>query len=106
MKTATAKSLLAAKKFFDENPDGKIKTGLFNPNTFNKEEFQNFFIGSLLIKCGGSELTERQFNKMIDSRIINDYCMNRICRSGSNILRDPKLQKKYPHINTRNHEII
>jgi hypothetical protein len=93
------KVILKAKHFFNENPDGSVRFINGFEYIWNKEEFYAWFTKCLLLKCGGEKLTERQFNKIKDGRIINEYYGKRIRRSGRNILSDPKLQRQYPHIN-------
>ena len=45
--------------------------------------------------------TERELNRILDGRTINEYYGKRIRKLGRNILRDAKMKKKYPHIDNQ-----
>lgn len=99
MKYTTASKIVQAKKFFEANPTGKVTTGIWTDPTWTKASFDAWFRKCLLEKCGGGQYTARQWDKLRDARTVNEY-MRGIRHSGcSGLLRDPKMQKKYPHIN-------
>jgi hypothetical protein len=99
MKTTTVHKILAAKEFFQANPTGTIDTGVWTEPTFTKDQFYQWFRKCLNNKLcrGNSTYTDRQRNKLRDARIINDY-QRRINHRGLNVLTDPKLKRRYPHI--------
>jgi hypothetical protein len=92
------KIILKARNHFKEHPDGEV--GFYNGfyYTWTKEEFYAWFRKCLLLKCGGQKYTEKEFNRLLDGRIINEHYGQRIRRSGRNILRHPKMKRLYPQI--------
>lgn len=95
---ATAKTIIAARNYFKENPNGVINTGVWTSATFTKKEFEKWFSKCLQLKCGGKPLNDYDTDLMYDARIINDYYRGKKWR-GTGILKTRKMQQKYPHIN-------
>lgn len=90
--------ILKAKNFFKENLNGTVFFENGFEYTWTKEEFYTWFRKCLLLKCGGKKYTKKEFNRLLDARIINEHFGQRICRPGRNILRHPKMKRLYPHI--------
>src|SRR5579859_3814962 len=101
MKYASAKTIIAAKRFSAEHPTGCINTGIWHNPTFTKEEFYAWFRKCLKEKTGGRRYADREMAKLIDARLVNDY-QRGIRHSGCrNLLREPKNRVRYPHINNQ-----
>lgn len=100
---ASANNILKVRDFFKQNPDGIIRTGVWTDPTWNKEQFYNWFKRCLNNKIAGKDMayTERELNRILDGRTINEYYGKRIRKLGRNILRDAKMKKKYPHIDNQ-----
>lgn len=94
----TTKNILIAKRYFETNPDGKILTGIWTRPSWTKQDFYQWFKKCLNEKTGGADYTERQWKRIRDCRIVNDYYQRRIRRSGVNILTEPTMKRRYPEI--------
>ncbi|SRR5258708_4174405 len=99
MKHATVKSIVNAKRFFEEFPNGLIVTGVWYQPTFTREEFYTWFLKCLNEKTGGGPYTDREIAKIRDARFINDYQQGARHSGSHNLLSEAKNRKKYPHIN-------
>lgn len=98
------KSLIRVYRFFQQNPDGEIKTGIWDDPVWDKEQFLSWFRSCLMSKINRNtgkdwrKLSESyQIALMRDSIIINQSA-NRSYHRGYNILSTPELKKRYPHI--------
>jgi hypothetical protein len=94
----TTKAIIKAKRFFEQNPEGELNTGIWTQPYWTKDDFYKWFRKCLNLKTGGSEYTDRQWQKIKDARIINDRYQKNLVRSGTNILNDPKYKRLYPQI--------
>ncbi len=95
-------NLVAAYKFFKQNPEGSITTGIWTMPNMTRAEFKKWFVSCLHKKTGGEALTEKDWDLIWDARVVNEYYGKRIRHSGSRgMLRTEKMRKKYPHINNQ-----
>jgi hypothetical protein len=101
MKRASAKSIVAAKRFFQEFPNGQIPTGIWYQPSFTREEFYGWFRRCLNEKTGGGPYTNGELAKIKDARLINDYLRGARHSGSLNLLSEAKNRKKYPHINSQ-----
>jgi len=101
MKYATVQSILAAKRFFDNCPEGRIPAGIWYQPTYTKEEFYAWFRRCLNEKTRGSPYTPREVAKLRDARLINDYCRGARHSGSRHLLSEPKNRKRYPHIDNQ-----
>jgi hypothetical protein len=101
MKRATTKSILAAKRFFDEFPNGQFPTGIWYQRTYTKQAFYAWFLKCLNEKTGGGRYTDREIAKIRDARLFNDYQRGGRHSGSRNLLSEAKNRKTYPHINTQ-----
>jgi len=100
MRYATPHSIIAARDFFRENPNGEIYTG-FPTGYYNKEDFYRWFNSCLNIKCGGMELTEKNRDMQHDQRIVSEYKNGRRSTGCRNILHTKLFKTLYPHIDNQ-----
>lgn len=98
----TAGRIVRVKKFFDEHPNGVLKTGIWTDDSWNKEKFYAWFRKCLFLKTGGAKYTEDEILMIRDGRKINDYVGKRIRHTGSrNFLSTPALKAMYPEIDNQ-----
>lgn len=96
---AKISKILEAKRFYAANPEGVLYIG-FSFGYWNKADFYSWFHKCLNIKCGGSELNQKDIDWKCDQRIVADY--KRGARHpGRNIFRSELFRKMYPHINNQ-----
>lgn len=96
----SAKNIMQAKRFFDEQPGDRIATGMWAYPEWTKEDFVAWFRSCLDIKTGGRAYDETDYDMQSDRRIIEQYLRGHK-RSGSGILRSKYMRKRYPHINNQ-----
>ena len=101
MKRATTKSIVAARRFFEQFPNGQISTGIWYQTTYTKDEFYAWFRRCLSEKTGGGPYTDREIGKIKDARLINEYQQGARHSGSRNLLSEAKNRKKYPHINNQ-----
>jgi hypothetical protein len=109
MYRTTLPKLLAAYRFFEQCPDGQIRTGMWEQPTWTADEFRGWFRGCLHAKINRND--RRPWRKLddayqlslaIDARTVNDYYARRMRHTGCrNILRTPELRRRYPHVNSQ-----
>jgi hypothetical protein len=101
MKLAMVKSIVSARRFFEEFPNGLIPTGIWYHPTYSKEEFYHWFHTCLNEKTGGGPYTDREIAKINDARLINDYQRGGRHSGSRNLLSKTKNKEKYPHIDNQ-----
>ncbi len=97
------------KQHFVNHPEGTVSIG-FTRMLMTKDEWYRDFLETIHYRINeraenpdfylGNE--KRYQDYFADRNIINEHKFTRIRRSGMNLLRTPKLRKRYPEINTRN----
>jgi hypothetical protein len=102
----TIRHIKLVKEFFREHPEGRIPTGIWSDQYWNKREWYRWFHRSLQAKISDDKRPWRKLSDLYqsdqrrDARIINDYA-KRIRWPGRNLLSTGELRRRYPHINNQ-----
>lgn len=100
----SVKHILLAKKFFEEQPEGIIQSGMWAEPEWTKRNFYAWFYRCLLHKCGGSDYTDKEADLILDGHKVNMYYRDHVRNSGANYLTTAKMKRRYPHIDNPNFE--
>jgi len=110
LKPKSARALLDGLQTAKQQPDATFKMDW--ATIYSGQDFRNWFRSCLHQKInerGGVGPTfeqDQRFRDLAhDAMIINEYTGERIRRPGINVLRDARMQRRYPHINNQPAEV-
>ncbi len=104
----TARHILIAAKFFRDNPDAFIHSGLWYEPTWTRADFARWFTACLHAKIDRQDPRngwrkmgwQYQSDLANDARQVNDYLGKHVRHTGcSGILRTKEMRQKYPQVN-------
>ena len=109
----TVKRLLETDRYFKENPNGRISTGVWDDPEWDAAQFWQWFRECLNDKINREDtrqwrnLTPQcQLDLRLDVRAIRQYVQNVARSSGSRgMLRTPELKRRYPNIDNQAMEV-